>query len=71
MARVCPHCGEPLSRAMDPYGLDGPWWLAIGLVRPEEPPACEHFAVLMGALDLRGRTPREVEDATFVGFDRP
>lgn len=67
----CPYCQEPLRRAIDPYGLDGPWWLALGLVQPEEPAACEHFAVLLGALNLRGREPREVEDAVEPGPEVP
>jgi len=67
----CPHCGAVLSRSLDPWGLDGPWWNALGLVQPQEPPACEHFCVVLGALNLMGRAPREVEDDVEPGPEVP
>ena len=51
----CPHCGVPLKRAFDPYGLDGPWWHASGICKIEEPAHCGHFQVLLGAVALHGR----------------
>jgi hypothetical protein len=51
----CPYCGLALERTFDPWGLDGPWW-QVGETAPhEEPPACEHFMVLQGALNLNGK----------------
>jgi hypothetical protein len=57
---ACPHCGEPLTRVFDPYGLDGPWWHVDVEVAFEEPRPCPHFQVLLGAVDLHGREPSEV-----------
>lgn len=57
---VCPHCGEPLTRAFDPWGLDGPWWHVDVEVAFEEPRACPHFQVLLGAVNLHDRQPDEV-----------
>ncbi len=67
----CPYCGETLRCAFDPYGLDGFWWVAMAPVSFREPPACEHFCVLLGALDLRGRPPGEVTDAVEPGPEVP
>ena len=67
----CPLCGTPLKRAFDPYGLDGPWWWLIPLCNFEEPRCCEHFKVLLGALDLHGREPLEVETEVRPGPDVP
>lgn len=57
---VCPHCQAPLKRTIDPFGLDGPWWYTQLLCDIEEPEACSHFRVLLGALSLHGRQPVEV-----------
>lgn len=51
----CPICREPLCRSFDPYGLDGLWWKSDA--QPEEPPACPHFCVLLGAVDLGRHQP--------------
>lgn len=67
----CPHCGAELVRALDPWGLDGPWWSATGLAQPVEPPACEHFCVVLGALNLMGRAPREAADDVEPGPEVP
>jgi len=58
----CPYCQKTLRRVIDPYGLDGPWWWASGICKIAEPPCCEHFRVLLGALNLHGRKPIEVRD---------
>jgi hypothetical protein len=53
----CPVCGEELVRAFDPWGLDGFWWQEKLRRDFDEPPACEHFRVLSGALGLNGLPP--------------
>lgn len=67
----CPHCETPLKRAFDPYGLDGPWWWLIPLCKFEEPQCCDHFKVLLGAVDLHGREPIEVDTEVRPGPDVP
>ncbi len=67
----CPHCGAPLKRAFDPYGLDGPWWHASGICKIEEPAHCGHFQVLLGAVALHGREPVEVKEEVRPGPDVP
>jgi hypothetical protein len=52
----CPICGKVLHRSFDPLGMDGLWWRSDA--HPDEPPACPHFCVLMGAVDLRGGRPQ-------------
>jgi hypothetical protein len=52
----CPHCAKPLHRTFDPFGVEGFWWR--GGAPPDEAPACPHFCVLLGAVNLRGRRPR-------------
>jgi len=54
----CPYCRKLLLRRFDPYDLNGSWW---GLLwhHPNEPPACKHFFVLLGALNLNGHDPVE------------
>jgi hypothetical protein len=51
----CPHCGKPLFRTFDPFGLDGLWWRSDA--HPDEPQACPHFCLLQGAVDLRTSRP--------------
>lgn len=68
---VCPYCEEPLVRSYDPWGVDGPWW---HLTRPfplEEPKACEHFRVLLGAYTLTRPTPEEAQEPVKPGPDVP
>jgi len=67
----CPHCGAPLKRAFDPYGLDGPWWQAAGICKVEEPAHCGHFQVMLGAVALHGRVPVEVKEEVLPGPDVP
>jgi hypothetical protein len=68
---VCPYCGEPLKRVFDPWGMDGMWWHSTVKVAFEEPAACEHFRVLLGALNLAGRAPAEVRAQVLPGPDVP
>jgi hypothetical protein len=69
---VCPFCGELLERAFDPWGLDGPWWGEGSLCKYSEPPACDHFRVLLGALQLADdAVPARVVMKSFPGPDVP
>jgi hypothetical protein len=68
---ACPVCGEPLARAFDPFGLDGPWWQVDVEVTFEEPRSCPHFRVLLGAVNLHGRDPAEVGETVKPGPDVP
>ena len=63
----CPFTGAPLKRSIDPYGLDGPWWTKDRTFTPQEPAAPPSFRVLLGALDLRGRTPAEAGELVLAG----
>lgn len=47
---ACPYCGAELKRVFDPYGTDGSWWHTDVEIKYDEPRACEHFKVLLGAL---------------------
>lgn len=68
---VCPHCDTPLKRVFDPFGLDGPWWFTDVEVTFEEPAACEHFRILLGALHLGGRVPTEATSEVRPGPEAP
>jgi len=68
---VCPFTGEPLKRAFDPFGPDGPWWHKEHLIDIEEPRAPKTFQVLLGALSLRGRPPLEVQEEVLPGPEVP
>ena len=63
----CPFTGEPLKRAFDPFGLDGPWWHSLLDVVFDEPRAPEAFQVLLGAVNFHGRTPTEVQEEVQPG----
>ncbi len=68
---ACPFCGQVLRRAFDPYGLDGYFWHVDLQCEVEEPAACEHYKVHLGALSTRGREPAEVFDAVKPGPEVP
>lgn len=67
----CPFTGEPLKRAFDPFGLDGPWWHYLNDVKFDEPRAPEAFQVLLGAVNFNGRQPAEVIEEVRPGPDVP
>lgn len=56
----CPFSEKPLLRSLDPFGLDGPWWHKSRIVPIEEPVPPRAFQVILGAMDLHGRSPVEV-----------
>lgn len=68
---VCPFTKAVLKRSFDPYGLDGPWWFRDRTFDTEEPKDPTHFRVLLGALALHGRTPRETTEAIIPGPEVP
>lgn len=68
---VCPFCATVLKRAFDPYGLDGPWWHVDLLCEIQEPAACEHFRVLLGAFRLANREPDEARERVWPGPEVP
>lgn len=57
----CPICDDTLEIAIDLGGLDSPWWWDVCPRDFSPPGACEHFRVFLGALDLHGRQPVEVD----------
>ena len=71
----CPVCESALVRAFDPWGFDGFWWQESLRLDFAEPPACEHFRILTGAVNLRGLPviggPREAHLGPEVPFVIP
>jgi hypothetical protein len=55
----CPICVTPLEYPIDVDGLDGPYWHIGDLAAYPPPDACEHFCVLLGAIDFGTRVPAE------------
>ena len=54
----CPFCQKDLARLFDPVDLAGFWWMdRTQRLRPE-PECCEHFCLLLGAVNLNGLAPR-------------
>lgn len=56
----CPICERVFELPMDDIGLDGAWWWDNCHVPFPAARACEHYVVFLGAVDLRGRVPSEV-----------
>ncbi len=67
----CPHCGSVLSRRLDPWGLDGYWWQDKLRRETAEPPACDHFRVLTGAVNLGQIPPSGGTEEAFPGPEVP
>ncbi len=68
----CPICGHGLEFPIDLEGLDSPWWWDLFPQPFSAPHACEHFQLLLGAVDLRGRQPVEVDTwSAIVGPGAP
>lgn len=56
---ACPLCGTVLEYVLDTMGLEGPWWAKGDLVDFAVPRSCQHFRVLLGAIDFHNRNPEE------------
>ena len=54
----CPFCAAIRLMAMDMFGLDGPWWDALGTDGPGNV-ACRHHLVTLGALDMAAEVAAE------------
>lgn len=48
----CPFCRVSLAVKFDTYDLNGFWWMDRTQRPHDEPPSCEHFCLLSGALSL-------------------
>jgi hypothetical protein len=48
----CPYCNSIVKKTIDTFGLDGPWWDIFG--KDPKPQSCDHFFVMLGALNLEG-----------------
>lgn len=68
---ICPFTGKAYRRAIDPFGLDGPFWDARSMVPIDDPDPGPHFRLLLGAWDLRGRATPEVEEEVRPGPSVP
>jgi len=68
---ACPFTGEALKRSFDRWGLDGPWWYQDREFTIEEPRPPPSFKILLGALQLGGRTPVESRDPLIPGPEVP
>lgn len=64
---ACPFTGDPLKRALDPWGMEGPWWWAEAGVEIDEPAPPAAFQMLSGAADLHGRAVTEVRELVLPG----
>ena len=53
----CPFCQEDLSRLFDPVDLIGFWWMDRTQRSRPEPKCCEHFCLLLGAVNFNGLPP--------------
>lgn len=67
----CPFTGDPLLRAIDPYGFDGYWWHVDPVVNVQEPRTSPMFQVLLGAVTLGRPAPTEAGDRVLPGPDVP
>lgn len=68
---IDPFTGRVYTRSFDPFGLDGPAWDARCRVPFDDPDPGPNFRVLLGAVDLRGRTPTEVIEEVRPGPEVP
>lgn len=50
----CPFCEQDLLRLFDPVDLNGFWWMDRTQRPRPEPKCCEHFCLLLGALNTNG-----------------
>jgi hypothetical protein len=68
---VCPYCAKPYMHSFDPFGLDGLWWHEERLVTVNEPAACKHFRVLLGAYKVTRKNPSEATGNVRPGPEVP
>ncbi|MBW1809385.1 MAG: hypothetical protein JRJ87_14415 [Deltaproteobacteria bacterium] len=68
---VCPYCGKAYLHSFDPFGLDGLWWHEERLVTVNEPPACEHFRLILGAYKITRTDPSEATGTVRPGPEVP
>lgn len=54
----CPFCNADLLRAFDPVDLNGFWWMDRTQRPCSEPESCEHFRLLLGAVNLNRLPPK-------------
>lgn len=54
----CPFCQKDLACLFDPVDLTGFWWMDRTQRSRQEPPRCEHFCLLLGAVNFNGLPPR-------------
>jgi hypothetical protein len=64
---IDPFTDRVYKRSFDPFGLDGPAWDARTMVPFDDPDPGPNFQVLLGAYDLRGRAPAEVNEEVWPG----
>jgi hypothetical protein len=66
---TCPFCVAILEYPVDVEGLDGPWWEKGPLANYSLPNGCEHFRVLLGAIDFKSLQPSEAatNDDVYAG----
>ncbi|GAM09400.1 hypothetical protein OR1_01678 [Geobacter sp. OR-1] len=58
----CPICNGVLECVVDLFGIDGPWWAKGNIVDFPAPQSCEHFRLLLGAIDFG--SVKEVPEAS-------
>lgn len=68
---VCPICRRELKRRFDPVDLTGFWWMERTRRNAAEPTACEHFVLMMGAVNFNGLKPRGGLFDAYPGPDAP
>ncbi len=67
----CPYDGNVVAKAMDVYGLDGPWWDVNSWDSPLEgdPHAITYTGALLGAEELAAKVPPGLE--ILIGPEKP
>lgn len=64
----CPYCDSIVKKTIDTFGLDGPWWDIMA--QDLKPQSCEHFFVLLAAVNLEGISPQDLSTET-THYARP
>jgi len=54
---LCPFCNAELRRVFDLIDLNGFWWMDRTQRPALEPESCEHFQLLLGAVNMNGLNP--------------